>query len=101
MKKSEDLEEQVEEQKYDKIEEDKHVHWTLPEEHDSDKEHVYNMNLGKQTVFLCLNVSSPVDDDIRYAKLMCLPIAINGIDAGYGLVDQAATRALIRRILNY
>jgi len=97
-RKLEDSEEVVEEQKYDDIDEDKHVHWMLPEEHDPDKEHIgISMELDKQTVLMTMKISSTDDDDGKYAKLMCLPVAINGIDAGFALVDQAATRALIRR----
>ena len=37
------------------------------------------------------------EDEIKYAKMLCVHIDIGVENAGYALVDQGASRALIRR----
>ena len=80
---------------------EKHVHWDLPPDHDESSEHIYSYRdtLGKQTVLMTMNThpSQSFDDEIEYAKMLCVSIDIGEENAGYALVDQGASRALIRR----
>ena len=81
--------------------EEKHVHWDLPPDHDESSEHMYTYKdtLDRQTVLMTMNTnpSSSDDDEIKYAKMLCLEIDIGVKNVGFALVDQGASRALIRR----
>src|SRR5271163_4853917 len=37
--------------------------------------------------------------EAKYSKLMCLSVKLQGVDMGYALVDQGASRSLMRRSL--
>ena len=80
--------------------EEKHVQWNLPLDHDESSEHIYSYmdTLDKQTALMTMNIDQTSnEDEIKYAKMLCIPTKIGEEDAGYALVDQGASRALIRR----
>ena len=84
----------------DNQDEEKHIHWELPPDHDESSEHIYSYTdtLDKQTVLMTMNTDySSSEDEIKYAKMLCVQIDIGVENAGYALVDQGASRALIRR----
>ena len=84
----------------DNQDEEKHVHWELPPDHDESSEHMYSYidTLEGQTVLTAMTLEySCNEDEIKYAKMLCVAIDIGVENAGYALVDQGASRALIRR----
>ena len=42
-------------------------------------------------------LDSMTEEEKKYASMLCVPLQLGGVDIGYSLVDQGASRAIIRR----
>jgi hypothetical protein len=76
---------------------ERRVEFNLPTDHSVSKELLPDFSSPDAVRTIVFNSFSHSEDDARCAQLLSLPVTLNGVNAGFALIDQGATRSLVRR----
>jgi hypothetical protein len=72
-------------------------HYDVPEREKPHEKRVITFSWVKTTTDDSMNMSVRTDAERAVAESMCLPLVMNGVDVGVALVDQGASRSVMRR----